>query len=475
MNIINREFLPSTEEIVSWVKQIVEKGIRRPGYPADYWVEDWLKSQFEYFALDNVRLESVPIKKWESKGAELRVWLENAPFKRYKIPCFPIPYTKSIENLETEVCLDSNSGNEGDKLILTYLGMFELQVRLLKYYSGKNQYYDPEDEFNELKQIVPINNKLLKVLNSVQKNKKKGLIGILSDFPWDTDKFYAPYDAIIRDIPAVYVSKKNGKTITKLLNKGKVKANLSSYSKIKVETSHNVIGTLEGNSDDWIIIGTHHDGPWNSAVEDASGIGLVLAQAKYWSKIPKKRRPFNLLFLMNCAHMAGAEGAQSFIRENREILKKTVCAIHLEHVARDVKVIDDKLIPLSDPTVRWWFVSRIIPLEKILLDAIKNEDLKRSILLPPDGFPPGSNKPPTDGCFYHLENVPFISFITAPPYLFDPIDNMEMIHKESFEPLTRAVVQIINSLNKFTAKELRNLILTKREHKRVRRRMEKSS
>jgi len=224
-------------------------------------------------------------------------------------------------------------------------------------------------------------------------------------------------------------------------------------------------------SDEWIIIGTHHDGPWNSAVEDASGMALVLAQAKYWSQIPKEQRPFNLMFLMNCAHMAGGEGARAFVEKNKDLLNKTIAAIHLEHVARDVKSENGNLIPLDDPTVRWWFVSCILPLEEIVEDSIIKEDLQRSILLPPDGFPPGSDKPPTDGAFYHLEGIPLISFLTAPPYLFDPADTLDKIHQESYEPLTRAVIRIINALKEHTANELRSLVLSKKERNKKRKKV----
>lgn len=37
----------------------------------------------------------------------------------------------------------------------------------------------------------------------------------------------------------------------------------------------NVTGTLPGRSDQWVIVASHHDAPWASAVEDASGVALV--------------------------------------------------------------------------------------------------------------------------------------------------------------------------------------------------------
>jgi hypothetical protein len=126
------------------------------------------------------------------------------------------------------------------------------------------------------------------------------------------------------------------------------------------------------------------------------------------------------------------------------------------------------MIPLADPTVRWWFVSRILLLEEITEEAIIKEDLQRSLFLPPDDFIPGTDGPPTDGNSYQPAGIPLISFLTAPPYLFDASDTMDKIHEESFEPLTRAVIRIINSLKGHTAKELRDQVLTKRERKRIR-------
>jgi len=46
---------------------------------------------------------------------------------------------------------------------------------------------------------------------------------------------------------------------------------------------------------------------------------------------------------------------------------------------------------------------------------------------------------------------------------------MDKIHQESFEPLTQAVIRIINSLKGHTAKELRDQMLTKKERRRLRR------
>ncbi len=462
-----KEFVPTIDEMMVWTKKIFNQGIRRPGYPADYFIENWVEEQFKTMGLQDITLNPVLVKKWEAYDAKLKIWMVNNPTEVLTIPCFPVPYTKPIYGLEAELSLESKGSPKPGNILVSELNLLKVPVRALKSLSGVDRFYDPKNEFDDLEQTVPFDYKMLNFLEPSLKNEIGGFIGILSGYPWETDKYYVPYDAIEREIPGVYVSRANGKKILKLMDTGTVKANLSYEATISEVTSHNILGCLRGASDEWIVIGTHHDGPWNSAVEDASGMALVLAQAKYWSQISESTRPFNILFLMNCAHMAGAKGAVSFVDQNKEFLEKVVVAIHLEHVARDVKSENGKLIPLDDPTVRWWFVSRILALEEIVEEAITKENLERSILLPPDGFPPGSDKPPTDGSFYHPEGIPFISFLAAPPYLFDPADTLDKIHQESYEPITRAVIRIIDSLKDYTASELRNLVLSKKErHKK---------
>jgi len=468
MSSINKEIIPTMDEMMEWTTEIFNQGIRRPGYPADYWAERWIKEKFNAFGLQNVILDPVLVKKWEINDARLKIWKVSNPSLILTIPCFPIPYTQPINNLEAELSIISNDNPLSGKIAIAEINLFRFPVQSLKSYSGIDRFYDPNDEFASMEQIIPFDYKMRKLFESQSTNKPVGFIGILSGYPWETDKYYVPYDAVERKIPAVYVSRNNGKKIFDLMGTGTVRAKMSYKATISQVICHNITGVLHGNSDEWIVIGSHHDGPWNSAVEDASGMVLVLAQVQYWSQIPKEQRPFNLMFLMNCAHMAGAAGAHAFVQKNKDFLKKVVTGIHLEHVARDVKSENGKIIPLDDPTVRWWFVSRILPLEEIVEDAIIKEGLKRSILLPPDGFPPGSDKPPTDGSFYHTEGVPFISFLTAPPYLFDPSDTLDKIHEESYVPLSRAVIRIINSLNNYTADQLRSLVLSKKERRKMR-------
>ena len=469
MNSLIKEFIPSTEEIMNWIAKIYNQGIRRPGYPADYWAENWVKDEYEIYNLLDIKFDPIPVKKWEATEAKLKLWMVDNPTEIVEIPCFPIPYTSPNKEIEADLSLNSGESQLNGKILVSDLNLFKFPAKMAMALSGADRCYDPTNELEKLEQTVPFDIRFQEVLKPALENNASGFIGILSGYIWETDKYYVPYDAVERKIPGVWVSGNNGKKIMDLMNKGKVKASIHYDAQISEVISHNITGILQGNSDEWVVIGTHHDGPWNSAVEDASGMALVLAQVKYWSQIPKEDRPFNFMFLMNCGHMAGGRGTEEFVKRNKDFLSKVVTAIHLEHVARDVRSENGKLIPLDAPTVRWWFTSRILRLEKIVEEAIIKEDLQRSIMLPPDNLIPGHEMPPTDGAYYHPAGIPFVSFLTAPPYLFDTGDTMDKIHQESLIPITQAVIRIINSLEGFKAKDLREQILTKKERRRIRR------
>ncbi len=457
MSHIESKVVPSKVRMMAWITEIYNQGIRRPGYPADDWVEEWIKHQFESLDLEDVTLDPVPIKKWEADMGTLKIWPKNKPDNSIEIPCFPLPYTTPTDGIEAELCLLSDKEKLSGKIGVYNLELIDLPTFVLK--DMVQHYYDPKNEFDTISQLMPFGIAIQDAVEPAMEARVLAFIGILSNYPWETQNYYVPYDAKERNLPGVWVSPNNGRKVTQLMSDGPTMGRLSYSGKISETVSHNIIGTLPGMSEEWIVIGTHHDGPWASAVEDASGVALVLAQAEYWTKIPRNQRPFSLMFLMNCGHMAGGAGIWAFIERNQKFLhNKVVTTIHLEHVACDVKSENGRLIPLETPTVRWWFTSRINVLEEITESAFVKEALGRSIVMPPDGFPPGLEHPPTDGGPFHTEGVPLISLLAAPPYLFDPADTPAKIHQDSLEPITRAVIRIINALRNETAAGLREQV-----------------
>jgi hypothetical protein len=218
--------------------------------------------------------------------------------------------------------------------------------------------------------------------------------------------------------------------------------------------SYNLVGELPGADEEWVIIGSHHDGPWSSAVEDGSGISLVLAQAKFWSQVVQAERPHRLVFLLQGGHMSGGAGLLQFIDAHQADLDNVVLEVHLEHVARKFEEnLAGELVDAGLCVPRWWFVSRNPTLENTVKAALNTEKVYRSMLLAPNSV--GGPQPPTDGAFYHTEGVPIVQHLAAPFYLFDAMDTLDKIDQESLVGITRATIRIVDSTTGVSAAAMR--------------------
>lgn len=111
-----------------------------------------------------------------------------------------------------------------------------------------------------------------------------GFAGVLNGYPDNSYQYYVPYDGLARIIPGVWISGSDGARLRNLCAEGDVRALLVSRADRRDITSHNVIGGLPGADGDSVIVGSHHHSPWASAVEDASGVAMVLVQAAYRSR-----------------------------------------------------------------------------------------------------------------------------------------------------------------------------------------------
>ena len=315
--------------------------------------------------------------------------------------------------------------------------------------------YDPDATFADSVQVLPFGREIQVVMEPAMAAGAVGFVGALAGYPADSHDYYVPYDAVARPIPGVWVSGSDGDRLRKMLMAGPLRARLTVESDRRPVTTGNVVGELSGADEETVIIGSHHDGPRSSAVEDGSGIALVLAQAEYWARVPPEERPHRMIFLLNSGHMAGGAGAQAFIEAHQADLTRTVLELHLEHTANECIEEGGELKATGQPETRWWFTSRIPRLEESVRAAIEAEDLRRSLILPPTAFGP---RPTTDGGDFHLAGVPIVNFLTAPFYLFDSRDTLDKIHRPSLVPVTRAAIRLVESTAGITASAMRDAV-----------------
>ncbi len=463
---LRESLLPQESTLLDWIARIHAQGIRRPGYPADRWAEQLCGEELRRLGLENVRLEPVELPYWEPRAASLRVLV--GP-ERFEVPCFPMPFSASTTGLRADLAaFDAAAPQQVRGKVSLYeltpmrvpptlpvlrRGLDERESRGAPPEASRAGFrYDPRGTLENAVQVLPFGREIQHVLEPSLDAGAAAVIGVLRDYPGGGCDYYVPYDGVSRDIPAVWIGERDGARLRALLGSRPVSVELQVDAECSPITSYNVVGELPGADEEWLVIGTHHDGPWSSAVEDGSGMALVLAQATYWSQVPPAERPHRLVFLVNGGHMAGGAGVHSFIARHRADLGRIVLEVHLEHAAAEFVERDGALVPSGEPEPRWWFTSRIPALEEAVWRAIESENLERSLLMTPDALAPF---PTSDGGPFHPEGVPLVNYLTAPFYLFDRMDNLDKVHAPSLLPVTRAAIRIIESTRGISAAAMR--------------------
>ena len=91
--------------------------------------------------------------------------------------------------------------------------------------------------------------------------------------------------------------------------------------------------TLPGTSDEDMIIMAHHDSFYEGALDNASGMAVMIGLAEYYSKIPREQRRRTLKFVTTSGHHVGSAGTK-WMHDNRDtFLAKTALMINCEHVS----------------------------------------------------------------------------------------------------------------------------------------------
>ncbi|MDT3442031.1 MULTISPECIES: M28 family peptidase [unclassified Pseudofrankia] len=456
---------PGVEEMVGWIEQIVARGVRRPGYPADSWVEGFVAAKFREIGLVDVHTEPVAVTRWEPTHYSLMATPAGAAPRELR--CFPVPLAAPAEGLDVELAHfdEAAPGAAAGRAALVDAKVAALPPALPATFGSvpkdsAQRVYDPEATFAGETQVLPLPAGSDGIAQQVVEAGAVAFVGTLLDYPGDDCRYYFPYNGKTTAIPGVWINGSDGRWLRDQLARGKVRIRLDVAASTAPARSDNIVGDLPGpaGDDELVLVGSHHDGPWASAVEDGTGIAMVLAQAAYWARVPAADRPHRMRFLLHGGHFYGGAGLVDYVAKHGAELEKVVLEVHLEHAARDFAEHDGRLGPTGRCVPRWFFTSGIPSLEKTVYDALVAERLGRSMLLAPDAFGPA---PLSDGAFYHTAGVPIVQFLSAPWYLFDEADTLDKVDRDSLLPIARAVIRVIQSTRGTTAAKLRAGLVTR--------------
>jgi hypothetical protein len=191
------------------------------------------------------------------------------------------------------------------------------------------------------------------------------------------------------------------------------------------------------------MVHSHHDAPWASAVEDASGVSEVLALAKYFSRVPPEKREKTLMFCTLDTHFSMYQGHLDLIAKIKQKDMNVIVDIALEHIGKEIVEKDGELVETGYVCPRGIFVTENPYLLSITRQAVEKNGLERIVILPTYTI----LGVPTDAGDFNRAGFSIISLISPPLYIYDVADTLDKVAVDQLNPVATAFADIIESID----------------------------
>ena len=247
--------------------------------------------------------------------------------------------------------------------------------------------------------------------------------------------------------PGFSVGYEDGKIIRDLIGQGqqvRVKLRLDAEERAGLKTA-SVIGTLPGATDEEVIVIAHLDGYFDGALDNGSGLAVMIGLLEHFAKVPASARQRSIRFIASAGHHGGP-GTRWLYDERAKELAKTALMINLEHVSVvRTKYWGPKLRKTTAVAPMRWWVWGSRPLLDVTLNAFKRFNI--SVTADMD-----------DGASGEMGQVarsaPSIQVISSPEVKHTEQDTAEWVPAVGLQQIARAYAKIIDDLNKFSLREL---------------------
>lgn len=465
----NRQFVPDNREMFGYVKDLTSFGYRRTGTPASQKAVEYIRDRFIGFGLKNVEIETYPSYRWEAPVCELRV-------DGTKIDSFPIANSMRVEEFG-----EFSTGAQGRQAGIVYVGkgseedykkidvrdkivVSDILFYDVEWRDFKGMSYFTNDPGGTLDRGMKHENPYISRnfpsnYYRAQKNGAAGFVGVLVDyFDWNT--YYnedLSLSSEFRDkgymkIPGLYVSKSAGERLKSMIRgrAGAAQALLKFAVSIQPALARNVIGYLPRKSRDIILVHSHHDSVFAGAVQDASGVAVVMAMAKYFSKAPVARDK-TLMFAALDSHFSGYIANKGFIKRRQDRGEKILLDVCVEHVGLQAKNENGRIVMTGEVEPRGIFVSENRTLVSLAKQAALRNNYGRFALLPT--FSPLGVC--SDAFYLHQAGVPVVSLISPPLYIYDVVDTLDRVAVDQLNPTASLLIDIVTGVDAMPAQEIR--------------------
>ncbi len=208
----------------------------------------------------------------------------------------------------------------------------------------------------------------------------------------------------------------------------------------------NLYGYVKGRVDSFIVISAHYDhvgigkpnqqqdSIYNGADDNASGVAVLLAIAKYYAANPPK---YNLIFAAFDAEEMGLQGAKAFVARPPVPLTRIVANLNMDMVSH------------NDKNELWVCGTSHYPQLKRYVAAAaagSRVQLPTGHDQEKDGSQNWTNQ--SDHYEFHKVKIPFLYFgVEDHPDYHQPSDEFSRIHPSFFYNAAQALLNVVKAIN----------------------------
>jgi hypothetical protein len=396
---------------------------RNVGTPGHQWAQEWAEAYFKKHNLTNVHRKSFDL------GPQ---WIPKA---------YEVAFTaggKTFNFKSARPAKDSQLPAGGLDLDVVWVGGGSAADYVGKDVTGKAVLIQDTPTPGVLRHSIVTE-------GAIERAYEKGAVAVGSVYGISDNM--ALWELRTRGKPGFNLGYEDGKVVRDLIGAGepvKVKLRLDAEMRSGLKTA-SVLGTLPGTTDEEIIVIAHLDAFFDGAIDNGSGLAVMVGLLEHFSKVPQAQRRRSIRFLASAGHHGGP-GTRWLFDERAKELTKTALMINLEHVAAvRTKYWGPKLRKTNAVSPMRWWVWGSKPLLDLTLTSFERFNV--NVTADMDNGASGEMG-------QVARSAPSMQVISSPEVKHAEDDTAEWVPGIGLQQVARAYARIIDEVNKLSLKEL---------------------
>lgn len=420
--------------LMKTLNELVGLGHRRCGTSLERQAAEYIQQQFQKIGLQDVHLEQFPIRRWEAMKWEFQI--ETSSGQVFSIPSLPMGYSPSTPSAGLHTPLYyAGYGTPAD------FARVDLAGKIAIIESKVILNFQPAYKLFQADQVAALHG-------------AQALVVLLDAAENLTPAYTEREEQAPLPIPVVVVGREDARLVRHVLQQGnEARAWLTLETVLEEAITQDVVGTLTGGEDGYLIIGSHYDSTYSGAVDNAGSNAALLALAEYFAAKPLNQRPKTMIFAAHPGHEISV-GARHFIATRQEMLPNVAAYISLDGFGSTGWLFehDGGAVPTGADEKRGITISSNPLVFRLAAEAVRKHRLLPAAYVPAETI---VFNPDLEGRFF-AAGVPVLMIIGKPLWYHTSLDTPDKCTPDQLERSARAHAEILEGLLQIPTQELRN-------------------